>query len=102
MAALVIQAIATARAGNLPEAQRLVDRAEKIAREEGRDDAKLKEKAAEMTKLRKSLSALVPAPQVVAPPNGAPPAVPVKPTRPADAAAVREAHGAAVGTLQGG
>jgi Ca-activated chloride channel family protein len=99
VAALVIQAIATARAGNLPEAQRLVDRAEKIAREEGRDDAELKAKALEMPKLRKSLSAIVPAPQAIAPPNGSPP---VAAPRPADAAAVREAHGAAVGTIQGG
>jgi Ca-activated chloride channel family protein len=110
VAALVVQAIATARAGVLPEAHKLIDRAEKLAREEGRalDDAELLAKAAEMSKLRKSLASLVPMQPVqpLVPTGGGPgtsmaPAPP-RPVNPADAAAVREAHGEAMRSLQGG
>jgi Ca-activated chloride channel family protein len=96
VASLVLQAIATARAGNLAGALLLVDRAEKLARERGRalDDHELTSKAAEMEELRKSLPTLVS--QVTAIPE-----LPAAPVPPAHAAAVRQAHSDAVMVIQG-
>jgi Ca-activated chloride channel homolog len=107
VASLVLQAIATARAGQLAQALALVDRAEKMARDRGRalDDAELTAKADEMAELRKSLPALVsqvtvqgnPVPVV----GGGAPAMMPAPMAPPQAQAVREMHSAAVDTLQG-
>ncbi len=62
VSALVLQALAAARAGRLDEAKRLVDHAEAVARDRGKalDDQELLGKAGEMKKLRDSLASLVP------------------------------------------
>ncbi len=99
VASLVLQAIAAARAAKLGDALAIVDRAEKLARERGRDlaDATLEARAAEMTALRRSLPLVTPlsaAEAVGARPIASEPAM-------EEADAVRNAHSAALDMLQG-
>ena len=106
VASLVLRAIAYARSGQLPTAYATLDRAEKLARERARalDDAEIAARAGEMAALRASLPTLVPIPIVAEGPAGPDPgAAPtaMREPRPAEAAAVRGAHDAAMQTIQG-
>ncbi len=104
VAALILQAIATARSGSLEAANKLLDEAERVARERGRalSDEALAQKLGALKKLRASLPQLVPARvAAVAEPAGglhAPydgPGVLQAMPAPEAARIVREAHAAA-------
>jgi Ca-activated chloride channel family protein len=100
VAGLVLQAIAAARAGNLPQANALVDQADKLARTQAKalGDDVLLERAEEMDALRKSLPTLAtqPAATLVSPVPAVEPTtmIPPSPGAPPIPAAqvVRKAH----------
>ena len=111
VAAMTLEAISVARAGKLERARKILDAAEKLARERAAalDDDELLQKAKEMEALRASLVALVaqpvPVPRAVLRPDRvsapAPSAAP-QPVPPGAAEMVRERHQSAVETIQGG
>lgn len=103
----IVRAIASARAGDLKTARTLIDKAIKLAETEGKrfDDADLSAKAKEAQNVKKTLASLVPPPAPRFDALGA--AIPEAPSmrapmaKPAEAMAVRKAHGAAMDELQG-
>ncbi len=108
VAAMTLQAISVARAGQLERARGILDAAEKLARERAAalDDPELLQKAKEMESLRASLVALVApvtVPKAVLMPGAEPrPTMPSRPVPPRAAENVREQHMDAVQTIQGG
>ena len=106
----IVRAIALARDGDLPGARKVLDAAQKLAKEGETKfgDKTLGEKVAEMSKLRKTLPSLLPPPDE-AMSGGAMPApkrammMAPRPAAasPADAMSLRATHGSAMKELQG-
>jgi Ca-activated chloride channel homolog len=100
----IVKSIELAREGDLPSARKLLEATLRLAREGEKkfSDKALGERAAELTKLRKTLPSLAPPPEAKAdggPQRGAPrPAA----ASPEDAMELRAAHGSAMKDLQGG
>lgn len=101
----MVRAMALARAGDLKGARALLDKAAKLATDEGKrfEDADLKSKAKEVASLKKTIASLAPPPPQVL--GGGErmkrPEFASPPPSPAAAMQLRSAHGAAMDLLQG-
>jgi len=98
----IVQAIATARAGQIPQAQAMLDQVEKEAKRAAKqfDDAELRDKAKSIPALRESLPSLAKQPEPTAQVHPGRPAM--KPAAAAEAAeVVMASQASAVRTIQG-
>ncbi|MCK6593242.1 MAG: hypothetical protein L6Q76_37270, partial [Polyangiaceae bacterium] len=101
----IVQAIAAARAGQLAQAQAMLDAIEKDAKRAAKqlEDAELLEKANSIPALKESLPSLVQRAEPAIMPANAGPVAPSLPSMPSPAAAevVMKAQASAVRTIQG-
>jgi Ca-activated chloride channel family protein len=102
LAAVVVQAIATARSGQLPQAQAILNDAVPRARAaaDRYNDPSFGEQADEMDKVNRDLPAVAPAPPPVQPGSPQPSADAPSAPSPQAAGNVRRAHSTAVETFQ--